>query len=87
MSAQNWTKAQRGAIELRGGSILVGAAAGSGKTSVLVERIVRAYEGPPREVRELDARRERDQQRERDPRNTREPRRGGDDARREGDRR
>ncbi len=36
-----WTENQRQAIELRGGSILVGAAAGSGKTSVLVERILR----------------------------------------------
>ncbi len=35
----NWTKEQRQAIELRGKNILVSAAAGSGKTAVLVERI------------------------------------------------
>ncbi len=37
----NWTKSQLEAIESRNGSILVSAAAGSGKTSVLVERILR----------------------------------------------
>ncbi|MEG1181878.1 MAG: UvrD-helicase domain-containing protein, partial [Oscillospiraceae bacterium] len=36
----DWSDSQREAIERRGGSILVGAAAGSGKTAVLVERIV-----------------------------------------------
>lgn len=36
-----WTKAQGDAIEARGGSVLVSAAAGSGKTAVLVERAVR----------------------------------------------
>ncbi len=36
-----WTTEQRQAIEGRGGSILVSAAAGSGKTAVLVERVVR----------------------------------------------
>ena len=35
----NWTKEQREAIETRGKNILVSAAAGSGKTAVLVERI------------------------------------------------
>lgn len=35
----NWTKEQREAIEIREKSILVSAAAGSGKTAVLVERI------------------------------------------------
>ena len=35
----NWTEEQRQAIEIRGKSILVSAAAGSGKTAVLVERI------------------------------------------------
>ena len=34
-----WTKEQREAIELRNKNILVAAAAGSGKTAVLVERI------------------------------------------------
>ncbi len=37
----NWTKEQQEAIELRGKNILVSAAAGSGKTAVLVERIKR----------------------------------------------
>ncbi len=37
----NWTEQQREAIEARGGNLLVAAAAGSGKTAVLVERIIR----------------------------------------------
>ncbi len=37
----NWTKEQRDTIETNGRSILVSAAAGSGKTTVLVERIKR----------------------------------------------
>lgn len=41
MSAPKWTPAQRAAIEDRGGTLLVSAAAGSGKTAVLVERAVR----------------------------------------------
>ncbi|MDO4553997.1 MAG: helicase-exonuclease AddAB subunit AddA [Lachnospiraceae bacterium] len=36
-----WTKEQQKAIELRGANLLVSAAAGSGKTAVLVERIVK----------------------------------------------
>lgn len=36
-----WTKAQQDAINARGGTLLVTAAAGSGKTSVLTERIIR----------------------------------------------
>lgn len=36
-----WTKEQESAINARGCSVLVSAAAGSGKTSVLVERLVR----------------------------------------------
>lgn len=39
--AVNWTKEQLEAITLRGSNILVAAAAGSGKTAVLVERIIR----------------------------------------------
>ena len=39
MCAMNWTKDQEKAIDLRNKNILVSAAAGSGKTSVLVERI------------------------------------------------
>lgn len=41
MSAVQWTPAQLAAIEDRGGTLLVSAAAGSGKTAVLVERAVR----------------------------------------------
>ncbi len=37
----NWTEEQLRAIEERGSNILVAAAAGSGKTAVLVERIIR----------------------------------------------
>ena len=33
-----WTDAQQDAIDARGGNILVSAAAGSGKTAVLIER-------------------------------------------------
>ena len=36
-----WTEHQLDAIEARGGSVIVSAAAGSGKTSVLTERVVR----------------------------------------------
>ena len=42
-AAQNpirFTPAQAAAISARGGSLLVSAAAGSGKTRVLVERVV-----------------------------------------------
>ena len=39
MSKTKWTPAQKTAIEHRGGSMLVSAAAGSGKTAVLVERV------------------------------------------------
>ncbi len=41
MSERRWTQPQQHSIEARGGSILVSAAAGSGKTAVLVERIIR----------------------------------------------
>ena len=41
MSGRRWTEAQRAAIEDEGGALLVSAAAGSGKTAVLVERAVR----------------------------------------------
>ena len=36
-----WTEEQKKVIELRNRNILVSAAAGSGKTAVLVERIIR----------------------------------------------
>lgn len=41
MSEVKWTDDQRKAIEARKGSLLVSAAAGSGKTAVLVERVIR----------------------------------------------
>ena len=40
MSERVWTPEQRQSIEARGGSLLISAAAGSGKTAVLVERII-----------------------------------------------
>lgn len=39
--ARNWTPEQRNAIDARGGTLLVSAAAGSGKTAVLVERVIK----------------------------------------------
>ena len=42
----NWTEAQRDAIQARGGTLLVSAAAGSGKTSVLVERVLQRLTDP-----------------------------------------
>ena len=39
MAKLNLTEQQRAAVENRGGSLLVSAAAGSGKTKVLVEQI------------------------------------------------
>lgn len=45
--AVNWTKEQKQVIESRDRNLLVSAAAGSGKTAVLVERIIRMItEGP-----------------------------------------
>ena len=38
--ARQWTEAQKQAIESRNGTVLVSAAAGSGKTAVLVERVI-----------------------------------------------
>lgn len=40
MSEKRWTDSQKKAVELRGSDILVSAGAGSGKTAVLVERIL-----------------------------------------------
>ena len=37
---RSWTSEQRDAIDARGGTLLVSAAAGSGKTAVLVERVI-----------------------------------------------
>ena len=39
--SREWTEQQLNAINARGGSVLVSAAAGSGKTAVLVERVIR----------------------------------------------
>lgn len=44
MAEIQWTAQQRAAIEDRDGSLLVSAAAGSGKTAVLVERLLRRIE-------------------------------------------
>lgn len=44
--AVTWTKEQRNVIEYRDRNILVSAAAGSGKTAVLVERIIRRITDP-----------------------------------------
>lgn len=46
MAERIWTDAQRDAIEARGGTLLVAAAAGSGKTAVLVERAVSRLTDP-----------------------------------------
>ena len=49
-AAVNWTREQSRVIESRGKNLLVSAAAGSGKTAVLVERIIRMVtegENPP----------------------------------------
>ncbi len=47
---RQWTPEQRQCIEARGGTLLVSAAAGSGKTSVLVQRVVRLITDPDRAV-------------------------------------
>ena len=38
--ARNWTEAQKNAIDALDGSVLVSAAAGSGKTAVLTQRVI-----------------------------------------------
>lgn len=43
---RNWTEKQLDAITATGGSVLVSAAAGSGKTAVLVERVIRRLTDP-----------------------------------------
>ncbi|MDS1029492.1 helicase-exonuclease AddAB subunit AddA [Bacillota bacterium LX-D] len=48
MSERNWTKEQLEAICHRGSNLLVAAAAGSGKTAVLVERIIRLISQGPK---------------------------------------
>jgi len=44
MSARQWNERQKSAIDMRGKSVVVSAAAGSGKTSVLSERVLRLIE-------------------------------------------
>ena len=46
MTSRNWTKEQLDAITARGGTVLVSAAAGSGKTAVLVERVIQRILDP-----------------------------------------
>lgn len=55
MGESRWTEEQREAIEARGCDILVAAAAGSGKTAVLVERIIRRIttDEPPTDIDRL----------------------------------
>ena len=53
MADRTWTKEQRDAINAESGTVLVAAAAGSGKTSVLVERIVRKLTDDPCPPEEL----------------------------------
>ena len=48
MADKTWTREQLDAINAESGALLVAAAAGSGKTSVLVERIVRKLTDPAR---------------------------------------
>ena len=53
--AKGWTKEQLDALEARGGDLLLSAAAGSGKTAVLVERIIRRVleDDPPVDIDRL----------------------------------
>ena len=46
MAERNWTKAQSAAISTRGRTLLISAAAGSGKTATLTERIIRRITDP-----------------------------------------
>ncbi len=46
MAKMTWTPAQRTAIDYRAGTLLVSAAAGSGKTAVLTERVVELLKDP-----------------------------------------
>ena len=43
--SRNWTPQQKNAIYATDGSVLVSAAAGSGKTAVLVERVIKLTGG------------------------------------------
>ncbi|HEX2986031.1 MAG TPA: helicase-exonuclease AddAB subunit AddA [Caproiciproducens sp.] len=46
MSERKWTQSQQDAISARGGTLLVSAAAGSGKTAVLVQRVIERITDP-----------------------------------------
>ena len=46
MSERNWTESQRDAIDARQGTLFVSAAAGSGKTAVLVQRVIERLTDP-----------------------------------------
>ena len=46
MSERKWTKAQLEAIEFSGKNLILSAAAGSGKTATLTERIIRLLKDP-----------------------------------------
>ena len=50
MSERKWTPEQQQSIDARGGSLLISAAAGSGKTAVLVERIIGLITDPAHRV-------------------------------------
>ena len=50
MSERKWTPEQKQSIDARGGSLLISAAAGSGKTAVLVERIIALVTDPTHPV-------------------------------------
>ncbi len=50
MANMTWTKEQQQVIDTRGRNLLVSAAAGSGKTAVLVERIIRMVTDPEHPV-------------------------------------
>ncbi len=55
MAERQWTDKQRQSIQARGGTLLVSAAAGSGKTAVLVERVIDRITDPenPIDITEL----------------------------------
>ncbi len=53
MPEVRWTEDQLHAIESRGGSLLVSAAAGSGKTAVLVERLIRRIADEGKDITEF----------------------------------
>ena len=50
MASVTWTTEQQQVIDTRGRNLLVSAAAGSGKTAVLVERIIRMVTDPEHPV-------------------------------------